>query len=503
MLRDEIAVQFLLSNKVIFGRFWNGPLGMYHITRLPGGKEGLSSTYVNGYYLIMNKNISEERKIATGKVIDFLLSKEVQLKYVNSDMKLSGMVDLYDDPACNPLYANLYKSMQFIYNEPELVGNPDENTEKLALAMDYMYGNETAKNTLRYMSYLDEIFFIEINSKYGISTLSVIGVLFGVMAISYFLMFLHQFNFFLRLFDKKCWFIALSGLCIYGSYGLFLLGELTPLKCQLKFSALVLGVSFFYYPFLTKLIIYFPFPNKFSKCLRYHNVLCIICAMVIDFAFVLAILLNSPYKIEKVEVENGMNFNTCAIESKYHYIYYTIYILIKVMECTSLVLLIFVEWNMRAIQTEIRIIFTCLYINFLFILLLFIENIVQIKNLYYHFSLKIVITLMMVFVNYVTIVCVYIYHYIEEKRIRSAKIIVHSENSDIKELNRRRSERKSISNILLGFHYAPDMVDQGSFNSETIPGEAGIMLYTDVISPDQVTDISSCTGKQSDNYDIN
>jgi len=53
---------------------------MFYISALPGEKEGISASTIGGQSVIINNNITKDKKIACGKIIDFFLSKEIQKK---------------------------------------------------------------------------------------------------------------------------------------------------------------------------------------------------------------------------------------------------------------------------------------------------------------------------------------------------------------------------------------------------------------------------------------
>ncbi|ORX51097.1 hypothetical protein BCR36DRAFT_289007, partial [Piromyces finnis] len=157
----------LSKGNTIFGRYWNLPLNdLYHITKLPGAKDDISSSFFNGYYLIMNKNIDEEHKKATGKVIDFILSKKTQLKYLNKFMKYSGMSELYNSEECNELYCNVFKSLQFVKNEKDIIKRYNEcNNQIKNYINEYIYGNSnTAEDTLKHIDYIYTIYDIAYDS---------------------------------------------------------------------------------------------------------------------------------------------------------------------------------------------------------------------------------------------------------------------------------------------------------------------------------------------------
>ncbi|OUM57837.1 hypothetical protein PIROE2DRAFT_17055 [Piromyces sp. E2] len=146
----------MIRNKAVFARYWDIPLHpLYHITKLPGRIKGLSGSFCNGYYLIMNKKSEEAKKIATGKVIEFMLSKDVQLKYLEKEMKLSGMFELYDDERCYKPYCDIFKNLQFIRNAASLVAKQGDLSNKIKYySTEFIYGNITAEETLLFWLYL-------------------------------------------------------------------------------------------------------------------------------------------------------------------------------------------------------------------------------------------------------------------------------------------------------------------------------------------------------------
>ena len=71
----------IFSGRVLFTRFFYLPFEfMFYISALPGEKEGISASTIGGQSVIINNNITKDKKIACGKIIDFFLSKEIQKK---------------------------------------------------------------------------------------------------------------------------------------------------------------------------------------------------------------------------------------------------------------------------------------------------------------------------------------------------------------------------------------------------------------------------------------
>ncbi len=61
---EPFNIMTLMSNKGLFMRFWDQPglTELYHITPLPGKKEGINSGLASSMNLGISKHISSEKK---------------------------------------------------------------------------------------------------------------------------------------------------------------------------------------------------------------------------------------------------------------------------------------------------------------------------------------------------------------------------------------------------------------------------------------------------------
>ncbi|OUM63181.1 hypothetical protein PIROE2DRAFT_10341 [Piromyces sp. E2] len=137
---------------------------------LPGEKIGISAACIGGYTLIINKYITEEKKIAAGKIIDFLLSKEIQIKYAISHGKHSALDEIYyDEELCSKINCELFRNMQMVSRPTRLLNNYDDYSLKFrSLLYDYLYGNATVDNTLKQMDYIASIYTVDLTSPLGL-----------------------------------------------------------------------------------------------------------------------------------------------------------------------------------------------------------------------------------------------------------------------------------------------------------------------------------------------
>ncbi|OUM63184.1 hypothetical protein PIROE2DRAFT_10344, partial [Piromyces sp. E2] len=145
----------------------------YYISPLPGEKEGISASCIGGSNIIINKSISKEKKIAAGKIINFLLSKDIQKKYIIDHGKPSAMNDIYyDEELCSKINCTLFRNLQYVTRSTNFLSNYDEYSSKFrAYIYDFLYGNVTAKDTLQKIEDIAYINFIEYSSNIGITVI--------------------------------------------------------------------------------------------------------------------------------------------------------------------------------------------------------------------------------------------------------------------------------------------------------------------------------------------
>ncbi|OUM63923.1 hypothetical protein PIROE2DRAFT_9454 [Piromyces sp. E2] len=154
----------MTSGEALFSRFWNVELGDgFYKSNLPGKKKGISASIVGGYNIIINNGSSESKKKAAGKIIDFLLSKDIQLKYFFDHNKFSALNEVYDDEElCSIIDCKLFKKMQYV-SRP--ITYSDDYEKYSANFREYfnkfLRGELTAKETLIKIDNIVRIYSID------------------------------------------------------------------------------------------------------------------------------------------------------------------------------------------------------------------------------------------------------------------------------------------------------------------------------------------------------
>lgn len=390
----------------VFAKFWYQHRDDYfYITRIPGNKENISASCIGGRNLIVNKFISNENKYAAGKVIEYFLSKETQIKFAQKYGKISAMEDVYyDDYLCEKINCELFRNLEFISRSTiALVDDYAEYSLKYRnILMEFLYGNSTTKEALRQIDYISTVFTIEYNSVLGIILIAFNVILMTIICISYILILRNRYCFNENIFNKKSWFLLLFGLCLNISSSFLSLGRITEFKCNSKFIFLLLGYSSYLYPILISEFSYFPKKNKYSNFIKNNSVLCYTFLYSIDFMFVLLIINFIPYSITNIIIENGMNFNTCKINN-IHYIYLSFLIIFKVFLIILIALLSFLEWNVNLIYKDVKVNTYIIYLNILCLILVIIVKIVNFKNIYLNILLSIWLINIFSLTNYILV----------------------------------------------------------------------------------------------------
>ena len=356
MCEDYVHKSNMVSGKAIFSRFWNVDLvennNIFYVTNLPGRIEGFSASIIGGANIIISDSSSEEKKKAAGKIIDFILSKDIQIKYFLKDNRKSALDSVYyDEELCSVKDCELFKNNQYVSRHTTLIENYEKYSEKFVeYIIKFLSGKLEATETLKFIDDIARIYYIEYNSLIGKIIIISTIVLIIMIASSYFLVINKTFNFYLTLLDKTLWLVALVGLCIISSYGIFNLGQLTILKCNAKSMVVFLGLALFHYPLLIKGIIYFPQGNNLSNYVYNNKHLSMLILFLFDFIIAIIFCIVSPYTITEYYVDINENYEKCDFKSNISAIFYYLLILIRGIICLILSFLTFIEWNLKEIK---------------------------------------------------------------------------------------------------------------------------------------------------------
>lgn len=502
-------LNFFHNEKAIFGKYWNVPLKNYYVSKIPGNKEGVSASCTGGFNLIINKYISEERKKASGKVIEFFLSKEFQIRHVKKSGKFSGLDEIYyDEDLCKEYDCEPYRNLQHLIRPSSFFTNYEDYIIRFRKYFDkYIYGNADIEETLEKIDNITALHYIKLNSTIGIIVIAVTSLLIFSIAASTLLIFCDFLNINFYMFNKKFLFTVLLGLIIIASYGFLIIGKKTLLKCEIKLFCTVLGTSLVFCPIFIKELIYIPEKNKLSEFVKKKSFTCLILLVSIDFIFIISISLVSPYKIEKVLMYDSMNYEKCTIRTNYYYILYILIIIVKAIIYLSSVFLTFIEWNLEIIYREIRVISIIIYTSILLIIFLFVINSMNVKNIYYTLVIRASINFLYSFFVYMILVWSRIYYRSENVVNNNSGVRIIKQNSkkdsQVSVSTSVTTKKQSFRDKIVSFHFSSG---DELFNNErlsdkkenilsSIKEQPEIVLYTGVIPFSQITDISDNTYK--------
>jgi len=403
----------VFQGNTLFFRFFYLPFEfMFYVTPLPGEKEGISASCTGGQSIIINNNISEEKKIAAGKIIDYFLSNESQKNYTLNNGKFSALKEMYyDDEVCSKIDCNLFRNLQLVSRPIHVWRNYDEYSIKLRNYMfDYLFGDITAKETLQKMDNIAFISSIDYSSDIGSVVIIITAILIILIISSIGIIFNKKYQYYLIMYNKTSWFIMLLGLCILISTNFTLLGQINDFKCVSHILIPIFGMSLFVYPTLIYEIIHFPETNKYSEIVKKYKEYIILGLIAIDVLYGILIYSISPYQAKPVYIEEEKNFNTCIIESKPYLVLFIIMYVFKFLVTFAIAVLTFTEYNTGKIYNEMRTITIYFYCNALLIILFIGINIFSSNHFYIQYILKIATVSTITFINYICIIWVRMYY---------------------------------------------------------------------------------------------
>jgi len=398
----------LMDGNSIFLKYWvigepllNMALNKYHISILPGMKEGISSSILSGTNIGIIKNISENKKEAAFEVLKFFSSKEYQKKKFEEQSIFTAIDELWnDEKTCDIGLYEIVKSMQYIV-EPEFIkeGQDDYRKRYQKYIYQYLYENKTIEETLKKINDITDTYYIALNTKNSYIGL-ICFILFSVTSTSMLLslVFIIKENFhpFTMFLPDGFWIATILGSILILWVPFINYGPVTTLKCHINLLLLSMGYTLSVCPAMYKLIVCFPEDNKLITWIYKHKYLFLLFNILID-VLMNSISLIKLCTIQKVIVEDGESYEKCKY-GEYRIISLLVY---KLIVIALILFLIFVEWNFSTILYDIRFIILSLYIDVLSIIIIYIFHVIQIKNYKIFFIIQTINTTIISFSNYI------------------------------------------------------------------------------------------------------
>lgn len=326
------------------------------------------------------------------EVVKYLTSREMQKNLVLQQMIISGMTSLYDDEEiCSSIkYCDVYKGAQPIEKPINKTKNFLEYTDQFSnYFFDFLYGNETAENALKNIDNITKIHYVTISlEKNFVGSLILIffSITIFLMIASLLILNIEKFKDFFSFLTKPSWYLVITGIIFILSSGFSKLGMVSNFKCHISEALIYIGFSFIYIPILGKLIIYFPENNKISVWINNNKCKFILIFNFISFMLNLIYIIYS-YDIEDIIVIKGENYQKCKMNSLFGKIIYLSIIVYNCVIIISLLLLIFIEWNLKETHYNIRFTVSSLYINIISIFIFYIFDNISLKNYIAYFEM--------------------------------------------------------------------------------------------------------------------
>ena len=402
----------MMFGKFIFFKYWilNEPLINfldYNITRLPGSKEGISTSIPSGFNIGIDNNISEEKIDAAITALLFLSSKDIQKRYLERRKLISAINSLYyDEEVCKVADCELFINMQPL-SDPffTIKDGGSYSTKYRKYVYDFLYGDLTPQQVQNKILDIEKVHFISLDttdSYLGLIITILVSTIALLMLLSLLFLFRENFNPFFKFLTIDYWIFTVIGCIFILCLLFFYFGEITYIKCYLYSLIQSLGYSLTLIPILYKLIVKFPEINKISRWVKKHKYTFFLFFIILD-NILNALLLIEPYSVEKIIVEDGQNFEICKAKSticKLIVIFKWVYIAIIFL---ILVFLIFIEWNIKAINYDLTFIMSAFYIDILAFFILIGLYHTNINNINLYYIINLIINFIVAISNYIFI----------------------------------------------------------------------------------------------------
>ncbi|ORX80974.1 periplasmic binding protein-like II [Anaeromyces robustus] len=479
MSNDVFAVTKLLDQSGLFIKFWllQKPVIEkipFYLSVLPGHIEGISGSTMCGYNLGVKRNLSEENRKASIKVMEFFISDEFQKQLVKNDIMVSAIPEIYHDKeVCENIDCELFKSLQTVIRPINKVNNIDEYIDKFRnYIYDYLYGEETAYNALSHIDDLTKIHYISLdkNQSYtGIITLFIVYTFIGLMTFSLIFVSLENFMPFFTFLPSSFWVLSVFGSICFLSSSLTEINQITSLKCYLKIIVLCFGFTLTLTPISYRLIISLPETNKFVEYVYKHKFIYIIFFILIDI-LICSLFFFEGFNVEDVLGNDEMYFQRCKFANSTGYIVVFTELVYKGLLMGLVLFLAFADWNINSIYYDLRFVVGLIYVDIILLTIYLLINIIKINNyrakFYINGSLFIVLSIS----NYILI---YGYRlviaFLNKKNLKSTFInnvnskFVNNENTTMANSDQQVTEYCKTDYI----NNNPTIISTNNFETET------------------------------------
>ena len=394
----------------------------YEFSILPGIKEGISGSIISGYNLGIANSILPEKLEASIIAFKYLTTKEFKKKLSFIQNKYLGIDSIYEDEEiCEKIDCETIKKLQLTSRSFSKYYEFDDYNQKIINYIhQFLYKNQTASTVLEKIDDLTRIHLISITEddnykKEAIAVFMITIILLVSMFLSLLLLFFKKFNENFNYMSKDSWIISITGLIIIMSSIFPYYGTLNEIKCKIQIVLVFMGNLLNLIPIFHKFIIDFPESNRISEYFKTHKYFFFFFYFMSCLIF---ILLNLSFKVKVtiIIVDDGQNYKECSVKNIYGYIIITITIIYYLLTITIIMILSYIEWNQESVMFDVRGMVYAIYSEILFIVILFIFELISISNYFYHFFIKTSLLLILGTISYILIYGMRIFINFHKKR---------------------------------------------------------------------------------------
>lgn len=348
---------------------------------LPGKRDNTSGTVIGGQSIAINNSINEDRKALAAVVLEYFASQAFQKEFVLGQGYMSGSSALLQYEECkNYESCNAFKSIHYVMRPIDATADYEEYSQKYRdYLLEYIYLDKNLRECLLNIEYLTKIYFEDKDFVGNRFITMIIGITDIFILISYLVAFTKKHRNKFKIFNPYYWFVYLFGLIMIMSYGFTGMGELTDFKCRIQPFVLSVGFTLSTSLLCIRLLINFPESDKhFVRFCENHTAICLIIAVSIDL-LLNGLLLLDPYEIA-VKSDNHVMYNVCLMDSFAGHFFTGLIFIYKIIVALTMIILVFVEWNMKEFKQDIRYATATLFISIIIYIIYAIFNLVEING---------------------------------------------------------------------------------------------------------------------------
>jgi len=399
------TLQYSMDGKFLFYKFSVSESPKYIKSLIPGYKKGISGSSIGGYNIGINKFSEVKKRDSIIKTYEFLTSKKVQKDLIMNYGINSGIRSLYDDEeVCKSVDCEIIKNIQ-LFRRPNFFSiDYDTYSQYFRIYIyEFLYGNKTAYEVLKKIDDITKIYKISI---YGdnatialISNISLFCIII-FMLLSVILLYCKKYKSYFNFLSNDFWFLTIIGIICILCPGILENGSRNTLKCELSLLFPTIGSTLILIPILHKLIVNFPEKNKFTIWITDHKFIFLFLFISIDIIQLL--LLQNFYTIKQISPKVMGNFEICKLKNNIiTYIDIISLTMLKVILLFIILLLIYIEWNLKKSYYDLRFTVLAIYTDILFLIILIIIKSLNITNYIYYYIINTLLYLIFSIFNYI------------------------------------------------------------------------------------------------------